>query len=163
MKRKSYFFLIVLVAIFCFAVGALATKSPSLSEQTRQNLITAMKGEAFAQAKYMVYAQHARINGQTDLAELFEETASVERFEHFAEEAKLAGLAGEDYANLEDAINGESYEVETMYRDFANQAKAAGDDSAAALFEEIRKDEARHRNEFKAALERLVPALPSGQ
>lgn len=163
MKRKTFFLSIILVGAICFAGGALANKASTLNPKTKQNLMTAMKGEAFARAKYMLYAQHARLSGNTELAELFEKTANVERFDHFTQEAKLAGLVGDDDANLKDAIGGESYEVETMYREFAQQARAAGDKSAAALFEEIRKDEAGHRDEFKAALEKLTAKPPSGQ
>jgi rubrerythrin len=60
---------------------------------------------------------------------------------HFSEEAELAGLLGSDGDNLKDAIQGDSYEVETRYRDFAQQARDAGDKAAANCFEEIRHDE----------------------
>jgi len=163
MKTKTYFLSVILVGVICFAGGALANKTSTLNPKTKQNLMTAMKGEAFARAKYMLYAQNARLNGNTEVAELFEKTANVERFEHFTQEAKLVGLVGDDNVNLKDAIGGESYEVETMYRDFAKQAKAVGDKAAAALFEEIRKDEAGHRDEFKAALEKLTSKPASGQ
>jgi rubrerythrin len=126
-----------------------------MSAQTRENLSTAMHGEAFAFAKYMLYAEHARKTGHPELAMLFEETAKTERFEHFAEEAKLAGLVRTDEQNLRDAIKGESYEVETMYREFAEQASASGDQAAAERFSEIRKDEMKHRDAYKAALGRL--------
>lgn len=127
-------------------------KRPALSKQTQDNLSTAMHGEAMAYAKYMLYAQHARNSGKKQLAALFERAARIERFQHFAEEADLAGLVGNDADNLRDAIQGESYEVETMYREFAEQAAAAGDKAAADRFEEIRHDEMAHRDAFKAAL-----------
>ena len=123
-----------------------------MNATTLANLLTAMHGEAFAYAKYMLYAERARQQGHTELAELFEKTAKEERLEHFAEEAGLAGLVGSDAGNLKDAIEGEAYEVETMYRDFAQQALAAGDNAAADRFEEIRHDEMNHRDSFKAAL-----------
>jgi rubrerythrin len=116
-----------------------------------------MHGEAFAYVKYSLYAEHARKSGNQKLADLFDETASTERFEHFAEEAQLAGLVGSDADNLKDAIEGESYEIDTMYLEFAQKAKIAGDTAAAARFEEIRHDEMRHRDAFKAALAKLEP------
>ena len=64
----------------------------------------------------------------------------------------VAGLAGSDADNLRDAIQGESYEIETMYREFAQQAAAAGDKPAADRFEEIRHDEIGHRDAFETAL-----------
>lgn len=126
-----------------------------MNKTTINNLSTAMHGEAFAYAKYMLYAERARQSGNTELAQLFENTAREERFEHFAEEAELAGLVGNDADNLRDAIEGESYETETMYRDFAEQALAAGDKAAADRFAEIGRDEMKHRDAFKAALARI--------
>lgn len=133
-----------------------------MHDTTRQNLLTAMRGEAFAFAKYQLYAQRARQQGQSALAELFEVTAGKERLEHFAEEAELLGLAGADEDNLRDAIAGEAYEVETMYRQFAEQAEAVGDTAAAERFREIREDEAAHRTAFEAALAGLTSSNPGG-
>lgn len=100
----------------------------------------------------MLYAQHARQGGNVALAKLYEQTANTERVEHFKEEAIVAGLVGTDTANLNDSIQGESYEYETMYKGFAEEASKVGDTVAAQRFEEIRKDEAKHRDAFKAAL-----------
>jgi hypothetical protein len=69
---------------------------------------------------------------------LFEKTANTERFEHFAEEAELAGLVDSDADNLKDAIQGESREIDSMYLEFAEKARVAGDTSAAARFAGIR-------------------------
>ena len=126
-----------------------------MNKTTRDNLSAAMHGEAFAYTKYMLFAERARQNGNAELAELFEKTANEERLEHFAEEAGLSGLVGNDIDNLKDAIGGESYEVETMYRDFAEQARAVGDKAAADRFDEIRRDEMKHRDAFKEALAKL--------
>jgi rubrerythrin len=127
----------------------------TLNQETMDNLSTAMHGEAFAYVKYLLYAEHARKSGNKELADLFEKTANTERFEHFAEEAELAGLVGRDADNLKDAIKGESYEIDTMYLEFALKAKVAGDTAAAARFEEIRHDEVDHRDAFKIALANL--------
>jgi len=126
-----------------------------MKEQTRDNLTTAMHGEAFAYAKYMLFAQHARGNGNVELADLFEKTAHVEFFEHFAEEAQLAGLVADDLENLRAAIAGEDYEVTQMYKTFAEEAAKAGDADAAARFNEVRGDETAHRAAFEAMLAKL--------
>jgi rubrerythrin len=123
--------------------------------KTMDNLSTAMQGEAFAYAKYLLYAEHARKSGNKELADLFEKTANTERFEHFAEEAQLAGLVGGDADNLKDAIKGESYEIDAMYLEFARKATVAEDAAAVARFEEIRHDEMGHRDAFKMALAKL--------
>jgi rubrerythrin len=150
--------LVVMVAIGFFLTGSVLADKQVLSKTTNDNLATAMHGEAFAYAKYMLYAERARHNGNESLAKLFEETARTERFEHFAEEARLAGLVDSDAENVKDAMQGESYEVETMYRDFMQQADADGDESATHRFEEIREDEMKHRDAFKAELAKLEKA-----
>ena len=122
-----------------------------MNQRTQKNLVNAMHGEAFAFVKYMLFAEHARKSDHPELADLFEKTALVERFEHLAEEAELAGLVGSDADNLSEAIDGESYEVETMYKEFAEQAAADGDYAAASRFVEVRGDEIGHRDAFKAA------------
>ena len=127
----------------------------ALDRKTLDNLSTAMHGEAFAYVKYLLYAERARKNGNTELADLFEKTAKVERFEHFGEEAELAGLVGSDADNLQDAIKGESFEIDTMYLEFAQAAKITNDTAAADRFEEIRHDEMGHRDAFKIALAKL--------
>jgi rubrerythrin len=151
---------IALIAAFLvvasFAIGRATTNhSSQLQQQTIDNLMSAAHGEAFAYAKYMLYAQHARDTGRPDIADLFERAATMERYEHFADEAKLVGLVGRNADNLQDALKGESYEVDTMYRNFSQQAAAVGDQVAADRFDEIREDEMKHRDAFRAALARI--------
>ncbi len=155
MKLRITIAALALAALF-FTIGHVTAQSEKkLSDQTMQNLSTAMHGEAFAYAKYQLFAAHARKGGNVKLANMLDATAKTERFEHFAEEAKLAGIVGSDADNLKDAIQGESYEATTMYREFSEQAEKAGDHQAALRFEEIRKDEMKHRDAFAAQLQAL--------
>ena len=125
------------------------------SARTLRNLETAMQGEAFANAKYTLYAEHAQAENRPKLANLFRRTAEVELTEHFAGEAKLAGLVQRTRANLRRSIKNETYEARTMYPGFARTARAEGDENAARLFTEIAHDEAGHARAFQAALRRL--------
>src|SRR5262245_27633929 len=72
-----------------------SSEAGRVTSGTRDHLRTAMQGEAFAAAKYRLYADHARKSGNTELADLFERTAKVEGFEHLPEEANLAHLVGD--------------------------------------------------------------------
>ena len=126
-----------------------------LNPKTRDNVMAAMKGEAFAYAKYMLYAEHARRNGHPEIADLFERAAKTELSEHFRELAQLAQLVGSDAENLQAAEQGENYETETMYPKFADEAAAVGDTTAAERFREISQDELNHRNAFRGALSSL--------
>jgi rubrerythrin len=155
MKTKLTILALFLAGTF-FTLGRVTAAEPAkLHPQTVANLSASMHGEAFAYAKYLLFAEHARKNGDTELAELFEKTAAVEHLEHMREQADLAGIIHSDIENLKDAINGENHETETMYPGFARQAQAAGDHKAAKLFEEIANDEAKHRDAFRQALTRL--------
>ena len=142
-----------IVAIMLFALGHISARNQKrLDDQTLQNLSVAMHREAFAYAKYLLYAEHARQTGDIELDDLMEQAAKTERFAHFAEEAQVSGLVGSNSANLKDAVRSEFYESETMYREFAQQAEEAGDHEVALRFKEIGEDEAKHRDAFDAAL-----------
>ncbi len=152
-----------LIALGTLAGAALLTAAVGHAEQqqkrapeVQKDLETAMKGEAFAYAKYMLFAEQARAHGHPDLAALFENTAKTERLEHFREHAELAGVVSpSDADNLRDAIAGEAYETTKMYPEMAARARQAGDSEAAARFSEIGKDESKHRDAFTAALAKL--------
>ncbi|MCG2806589.1 ferritin family protein [Propionicimonas sp.] len=136
-------------------VVTIIASSPACSGQTQTNLLAAMHGEAFAQAKYNLYADHAAATGHPAIAKLFRGTAKVELLEHFAAEAVLAGLVGTNTANLNAAITGETYEATTMYPEFAAEAAAAGDSAAARVFAKAGRQEAAHAKAFTAALHRV--------
>ena len=150
MKTKLYVAPVLAGALLFVAGNLTASRAGSLSENTQTNLSTAMHGEAFAYAKYLLYAKGGATKWEYRIGKSIRTgRQDWERFQHFAEEAELAGLVGSDDDNLKDAIKGESREVDTMYRKFAEQATASGDKAAADRFEEIRQDEMAHRDAFK--------------
>lgn len=124
----------------------------AISARSRTNLLEAMRGEAYAFAKYKLFAKHARANGDNELADLFDKTADQEYMEHFTEQADLLQLVGSDEQDVTDAIAGESFEVDTLYKRFAEEARDDGDEQVAHRFEEIRRDEAFHQLAFHEAL-----------
>lgn len=142
------------------AIGSTAFAQAELQKQrakaVEQDLEAAMKGEAFAYARYMLYAEQAREHGHPDVAALFERTAKMERLQHFREHADMAGLTtASDADNLRAAIAGERYESSEMYPEMAARARSAGDVQAADHFTEVGQDESKHEAEFAAALQRL--------
>lgn len=124
----------------------------AISARSRRNLLEAMRGEAFAFAKYKLFAKHARGSGENELADLFDKTADQEYMEHFTEQADLLQLVGSDEQDVKDAIAGESFEVDTLYKRFAEEARDDGDEQVAHRFEEIRRDEVFHQLAFHEAL-----------
>ena len=124
----------------------------TISARSRKNLMEAMRGEAFAFAKYKLFARQARKGGDNELADIFDKTADQEYMEHFMEQADLIELAGTDEQDVTNAIAGESFEVDTLYKQFAEEAREDGDEQVARRFEEIRRDEAFHQLAFHEAL-----------
>lgn len=103
-----------------------------------------------------MFAEHARQRGNTELAELLEKTAREELLEHFTEEPGLAGLVRNDAENLENAIQRESYEIETMYQTLHSKPSLRATKAVGDRFEEIRDDEIKHRDAFKKVLAKLA-------
>ncbi|MET8946064.1 ferritin family protein [Streptomyces sp. NPDC004542] len=142
------------------------TAARALHTQTLTDLTAAMKGEAYAYAVYNLFAAEADRQGLPTVGRLFRSTAQTELNEHLREAAALAGTVGSNAANLRQAISGETYEHQVMYRSFAEQARTDGDLAAAKLFSEIAADEGRHRDAFRTALTAVttggstVPAPP---
>ncbi len=126
-----------------------------MNPRTEQNLLAAMKDDAFTYAKYLLFAEQARRNGKPVLAELFEKIAHTKLHKHFAQEATFARLVRSDSDNLSEALQGESGEIDHTYRRYARQAEADGDLAVAQLFDELRNDEIGHREAFTGALREL--------
>jgi rubrerythrin len=126
---------------------------------TQQALTTALHGEAFAYARYSLFAAAARDRGDYRLASLFDGLANVELREHFKDLAELAGLVGSDADNLVTALQDENQEIEVTYPSFARHARQVGDEAVARRFDEIAEDERVHAQTLESELEALeVPA-----
>ena len=117
--------------------------------------MTALHGEAFAYARYSLFAAAARDRGDERLAALFEGMGNVELHEHFRELAELARLVGTDWDNLVLALQDENEEVESTYPQFARLARQAGEEAVAARFEELAEDERAHVRALEGELEAL--------
>ncbi|MEU1387367.1 MULTISPECIES: hypothetical protein [unclassified Nonomuraea] len=138
------------------------TGGPAASAaRTLGNLVTALMQEAFADAKYALYAQRARQTGEPRLAMLFGSMAGAGRTEHFAAEARLAGLVHDTRANTCEAIGGEIYNGRQMYPGYARQAARVGDHTVAALFASTARDEMEQAQALTSAVSRLGTGCPA--
>lgn len=134
------------------AICTVAIGGETMSNSTRQDLLTAMKNEGFAHLKYTLFAEQARKNGNDVLAGILEHTAEDEFEKHFKTHAKLYGLLKSDYENLLNAMSAEFVKSTQMYQEMSKRAEAAGDAEAAKHFAEFARDELEHRDIFKAAI-----------
>ena len=101
--------------------------------RTSENLKTAFAGESQANRKYTSYAEKAAADGLPNVAHLFRAAADAEAI-HAARHWRALGLIRDTLQNLEDALAGETYEVNTMYPPMLAQAVADQEISAQYAF-----------------------------
>jgi len=132
---------------------------------TPANLEAAFGGESMANRKYLFFAEVAKQLGHAELARLFRDTANQETEHAFAHFRLLhpelvidnpaALSASEKQAVLarclDLAIEGETYEYTTMYPEFAAQARAERDETAAADFDGQIAESQEHAAIFRRA------------
>ncbi|NLM42386.1 MAG: rubrerythrin family protein [Firmicutes bacterium] len=81
---------------------------------TEKNLRDAFAGESMAHMKYQIYSAVAEKEGYPNVAKLFKAIAYAELV-HARNHLKELGGIKDSVANLQDAIDGETFEVEEMY------------------------------------------------
>ena len=118
---------------------------------TIDNLKTAFAGESQANQKYRAFAKKAEKDGFPNIARLFRTTAEAERIHAEGHLGSLEGV-GDTAANLQAAIDGETYETTVMYPPMFEQAKA-DDHKAKRMFGYALSAEAVHAKLYTMALE----------
>ena len=122
--------------------------------KTEKNLWEAFAGESQARNKYTYFASAAKKEGYEQIAAIFQETADNEK-EHAKIWFKLLEGIGNTAENLKEAASGENYEWTSMYKEFAEEAKAEGLTSIAKLFEMVADIEREHEERYLALLKNL--------
>ncbi len=118
--------------------------------KTETNLQQAITGEAKARLEYTAFAMQAMQEGHPEVAQLFLEAAGAETI-HGISHLRVAGGVGTTWENLNEAANGEDYEIEEMYPRFVREAEEEGRGDAAASFRLALEREKHHRAMFKEA------------
>lgn len=132
--------------------------------KTEENLKAAFAGESQANRRYLYFAKTADIEGYTDVAGLFKDTADGETGHahgHLDYLKKVGDPAtgkpiGSTEENLAAAVAGETYEYTEMYPAMAKSAREEGFDDIAEWFETLAKAEKSHAGRFQKALDELV-------
>lgn len=128
--------------------------------QTEKNLQAAFAGESQARNKYTYFAEKARKEGYSQIADIFEETARNEKA-HAELWFKFlnGGDIGTTAENLKDAASGENFEWTDMYADFAKTAKEEGFARIAKLFELVGAIEKQHEERYLKLLDNVNKEL----
>lgn len=123
-------------------------------EKTLQNLMDAFAGESQANRKYTAYSKKAEAEGKLNAAKLFKAAADAETL-HALKHFQVAGKVGTTADNLQDGVEGETYEFQSMYPPFIEQAEAEGNKAAVQTFTYAMKAEEVHAKLYKEALENI--------
>jgi rubrerythrin len=121
----------------------------------RQNLATAMRSEAFAHARYLLFARQARADGHDEPADLLEHAAQA-CFERFAAHGSLTGALGSDAANVHQMVWSEKCEVPAMYHTFAQEAARAGERELADHFTKMAARGAKLGMDLEAGIQAVA-------
>ncbi|KUK77037.1 MAG: Rubrerythrin [candidate division WS6 bacterium 34_10] len=142
--------------------------------ETLKVLTQAFIGESQARNRYTLYSNIAKKEGYIQISQIFAMTADQER-EHASWEFRLIQdlkqdknqievpasaplVLGNTEENLASAIEGELYETNTMYPDFAKIAKEEGYEDIAKRLEAIAVAEKHHAERYQ----KLLKALENG-
>ncbi len=142
-----------------------------------ENMQAAFKGETTASAKYAAYSKKAEEEGYHEIALLFKAASMSEKIHAGNHQAVLREGSQNVPAitpeftvkstreNLKDAIDGETYEVTTMYPEFITNASDAGNQFSLMSLNYAYKTEQKHKIMYEKALAALesnnVKSLPS--
>ncbi len=122
--------------------------------KTEKNLQDAFAGESQANRKYLAFAKKAEADGYSQVAKLFRAAAEAETIHAHNHLRELGGIKS-TRENLEEAINGESYEFQKMYPQMIEDAKSEGNEGALRSFNFANEVEKIHADLYRKALENL--------
>lgn len=118
---------------------------------TDKNLAAAFAGESQANRKYLAFAKKADSEGHTQAAKLFRAAAEAETL-HAHAHLKAMGAIKSTAENLQAAVEGETYEFESMYPDFIKVAQEENNTAAVRTFTLANEAEKVHAELYKKAL-----------
>ena len=128
--------------------------------KTHDNLKAAFAGESQANRRYLYFAKAADIEGYSEVAGLFRDTAEGEtgHAHGHLDYMKQVGDPGTDMPitdvaeMLKSAVAGETHEYTDMYPGMAKTARDEGFGEIADWFETLAKAERSHAGKFQKAL-----------
>jgi rubrerythrin len=161
MEKFACSVLALTLALIALPSGATAATT------TLDNLQAGFNGESNAHARYLAFAEKADREGYGEVASLFRAAAKPEEVHAANHAAVIKKLGGTPQAkietpevkstkeNLEAAIQGESYERDTMYPEFLKQARAEGNRDAVQTLNYAKTAEGEHAKLYSEALNNL--------
>ena len=122
--------------------------------KTIEDLKAAFAGESQANRKYLAFAKKAEQDGYLHVAKLFRAVAAAETI-HAHTHLRALGEIKSTSENLQAAIDGENYEVTSMYPEFIADAEKEDMKRALTSFTWAWEVEKLHEQLYHKALENL--------
>ncbi len=123
-----------------------------MKEMTEKFLKDAFAGESQAHMKYLIFSEEAEKRGMRNLAKLFKAIAYAE-FVHARNHLRELGMIGDVLNNVQQAIDGETFEVEEMYPVYNEIAKLQNEKGAERSTHYALSAEKIHVKMYKKAKE----------
>ncbi len=118
---------------------------------TMDDLKAAFAGESQANRKYLAFAKKADADGKPGVAKLFRAAAEAETIHAHAHLRVMKGIKS-TAENLQEAIEGEGYEFNTMYPGFVATAEQEKNQAALITFKNAMAVEKVHHDLYAQAL-----------
>ncbi len=134
------------------------------NESTIRNLLVAYQGEMNTQARYRVFADRADADGLFGVGSLFRAAARSEQIHANNQARAIRQLGGEAMVaveksrvrgtleNLRDALDGENYEISTVYPGFIEEATTRINATAARCFQWALEADRTHADLYAEAI-----------
>jgi rubrerythrin len=124
------------------------------SAKTLENLKEAFAGESQANRRYLAFAKKADEEGYAQAAKLFRAAADAETVHALAHLKAMGGIKSTK-ENIQEAVNGETFEFTKMYPGMIDQARADGEDEAEKSFTNANAVEQVHATLYQKYLDSL--------
>lgn len=118
---------------------------------THDNLKEAFAGESQANRKYLAFAKKADADGFPQVAKLFRAAAEAETIHAHAHLRAMGDIKSTEQ-NLQEAVEGESYEFKSMYPPFLQEAQQEKNKQAEISFKFALDVEEIHHDLYQKAL-----------
>jgi|SRR3990170_1572978 len=122
--------------------------------KTDKDLQDAFAGESQANRKYLAFSKKAEQEGHKRAAKMFRAAAAAETI-HAHNHLRELGAVKSTRENLDEAINGESYEFQTMYPGMIEDARSEVRQGALRSFEYANAVEKIHAALYRKVLESI--------
>lgn len=123
-----------------------------MEEMTKKSLEEAYEGESKAHMKYLHFSEVAEEEGKENIARLFRAIAFAEKV-HARNHSEELGKIGGTVKNLESGIDGETFEVESMYPAYHAIAELEEEYGAQTSINYALEAEKIHQGMYKEAKE----------